>query len=290
MDTGRGRDSKWRRQRLGQHFLAPGGAVERVVDAIAPRRGERFLEVGPGRGAITWPLLAAGARLLAVEIDPALVRRLRQIPDASAEFTVVRGDILKVDLPELLDRELPPGRGIRAVGNLPYSVASPAILKLLSLPERFTDLTLMVQKEVADRILSPPGTRDYGVLTLLCACRALPARLLDLSPGCFQPPPEVRSTLVRFVPRPPLFPAEEGFATVAAVVKAAFSARRKRIRNSLSGGAALPVAQAEAWLASAGLDSAVRPEEIPLEGYLELARRVPERPRGPLPRSRAPGD
>jgi 16S rRNA (adenine1518-N6/adenine1519-N6)-dimethyltransferase len=292
MDTGRDRerDSRGRRQRLGQHFLAAGGAVTQVVEAIAPRRGERFFEVGPGRGAITWPLLEAGVRLLAVEIDPALVRRLRQIPEASAEFTVVRGDILTVDLPDLLDRELPPGRGIRAVGNLPYSVATPAILRLLSLPERFTDLTLMVQMEVADRILSPPGTRDYGVLTLLCAGRAVPERLLDLPPGCFQPPPEVHSTLLRFTPRPPLFPSGEGFATFAAVVKAAFSSRRKRIRNSLSGGAGLPVAQAEAWLKSAGVDPTARPEEIPLEGYLELARHVPERPRGPLPRPRATGD
>ena len=280
MDTTRTHDgaSRGLRRSLGQHFLADGGAVDRVVKAIAPHRGERFLEVGPGRGAITWPLLAAGARLLAVEIDPALVRRLRQIPDASAEFTVVRGDILKVDLPELLDRELPPGRGIRAVGNLPFSVASPAILRLLSLSERFADLTLMVQKEVADRILSPPGTRDYGVLTLLCASRAVSARLLDLSPGCFHPPPEVHSTLLRFIPRPPLFPSREGYATFAAVVKASFSSRRKRIRNSLSGGAALSAPRTEAWLKSAGLDPAARPEEIPLEGYLELARHLPEGP------------
>jgi 16S rRNA (adenine1518-N6/adenine1519-N6)-dimethyltransferase len=280
MDTTRTHDgaSRGLRRSLGQHFLADGGAVDRVVKAIAPHRGERFLEVGPGRGAITWPLLAAGARLLAVEIDPALVRRLRQIPDASAEFTVVRGDILKVDLPELLDRELPPGRGIRAVGNLPYSVASPAILRLLSLGDRFADLTLMVQKEVADRILSPPGSRDYGVLTLLCACRASSLRLLDLSPGSFDPPPEVRSTLLRFTPRPSLFPSEQGYATFAAVVKAAFSSRRKRIRNSLSGGAALPAPQTEAWLKAARLDPAARAEEIPLEGFLELARHVPVRP------------
>ena len=280
MDTTRthGGASRGFRRRLGQHFLADEVAVERVVKAIAPRPGERFLEVGPGRGAITWPLLAAGARLLAVEIDPLLVRRLRQIPDASADFTVVPGDILKVDLPDLLDRLLPPGRGVRAVGNLPYSVASPAILRLLSLGDRFADLTLMVQKEVADRILSPPGSRDYGVLTLLCACRASSVHLLDLAPGCFHPPPEVRSTLLRFTPRPPLFPSEQGYATFAAVVKAAFSSRRKRIRNSLSGGAALPVARTEAWLHAAGLDPAARAEEIPLEGFLELARHVPERP------------
>ena len=244
---------------------------------IAPERGDRFLEVGPGRGAITWPLLAAGARVLAVEIDPLLVRRLRQIPDASADFTVVSGDILKVDLPDLLDRLLPPGRGIRAAGNLPYSVASPAILRLLSHGDRFADLTLMVQKEVADRILSPPGSRDYGVLTLLCACRASSDRLLDLPPGCFDPPPEVRSTLLRFTPHPPLFPSEQAYTTFSAVVKAAFSSRRKRIRNSLSGGARLPLDRTEAWLAAAGLDPSARAEEIPLEGFLELARTVPER-------------
>jgi len=275
--TGTRSASRGFRRRLGQHFLADGAVVDRVVKAIAPSRGERFLEVGPGRGAITWPLLAAGARILAVEIDPLLVRRLRQIPEASADFTVVSGDILKVDLPDLLDRLMPPGRGVRAVGNLPYSVASPAILRLLSLGDRFADLTFMVQKEVADRILSPPGSRDYGVLTLLCACRASCVHLLDLSPGCFLPPPEVHSTLLRFTPRPPLFPSEQGYTTFAAVVKAAFSSRRKRIRNSLSGGAALPVARTEAWLHAAGLDPAARAEEIPLEGFLELARNVPER-------------
>ncbi len=279
MDTTRPRGASRRlRRSLGQHFLRYGPPVDRVVSAITPREGELFLEVGPGRGAITRPLLAAGARLLAVEIDPLLVRRLRQIREAPAGFTVVRGDILKVDLPALLDQHLPPGRGIRAVGNLPYSVASPATLRLLSLPGRFTDLTLMVQKEVADRIVSPPGSRDYGVLTLLCACRASCARLLELPPGCFQPPPEVRSTLLRFTPLPPLFPSEQGYAVFAAVVKAAFSSRRKRIRNSLSGGAALSPARAEAWLKAAGLDPEARAEEIPLEGFLELARRVPEGP------------
>jgi 16S rRNA (adenine1518-N6/adenine1519-N6)-dimethyltransferase len=279
MDTSRDarRGGPGRRRLLGQHFLAPGGATEKVVAAIAPRPGELFLEVGPGRGAITWPILEAGARILAVEIDPLLVRRLRQIPPAGAPFTVVRGDILRVDLEDLLDRELPPGRGIRGVGNLPFSVASPAILRLLSLSGRFSDLTLMVQKEVADRILAAPGGREYGVLTLLCGCRASCARLLDLPPGCFDPPPEVHSTLLRFTPRPPVFLSEGQYAAFAWVLKAAFSSRRKRIKNSLSAGAALPVADARAWLEAAGIDPAARPEEVPLERFLELARNVPRR-------------
>jgi 16S rRNA (adenine1518-N6/adenine1519-N6)-dimethyltransferase len=277
MDTGSSsfRGGRGRRRRLGQHFLASQAAVARVVGAVAPRPGDRFLEVGPGRGAITWPILEAGARLLAVEIDPRLVRRLRQIAGRESRLTVVQGDILRVDLASLLDRELPPGTGIRAAGNLPYSVASPAILRLLSLADRFEDLTFMVQQEVADRILSPPGGRAYGVLTLLCAFRASSSRLLDLSPGCFDPPPEVRSTLLRFHPRPTAPGAEEEYATFAAVVKAAFSARRKRIRNSLAAGAALPATGAEAWIVKAGLDPAARPEEIPLEGFLALARCVP---------------
>ncbi len=266
-----------RRRRLGQHFLAGPAAVERVVGAIAPRPGDRFLEVGPGRGAITWPLLAAGARVAAVEIDGALVRRLRQIPERGAPFTVVRGDILKADLEELLDRDLPPGRGIRGVGNLPYSVATPAILRLLALGDRFLDLTLMVQREVAERILARPGGREYGVLTLLCACRAEASRLLDLSPGCFEPPPEVHSTLLRFAPLSPPLLSADAYAPFAAVVKAAFSSRRKRIRNSLAGGARLPVAEADAWIEAAGLDPASRAEEIPLAGFLALARRLPAR-------------
>jgi 16S rRNA (adenine1518-N6/adenine1519-N6)-dimethyltransferase len=115
------------------------------------------------------------------------------------------------------------------------------------------------------------------VLTLLCGCRAACTRLLELPPGCFEPPPLVRSTLLRFVPRAPLFSTPGEYAVFAAVVKASFSARRKRIRNSLAGGAGLGVAQAEEWIASAGLDPAARPEEIPLEGFVELSRRVPRR-------------
>jgi 16S rRNA (adenine1518-N6/adenine1519-N6)-dimethyltransferase len=262
------------RRRLGQHFLADRGAVRHIIEAISPRRGERFFEVGPGRGALTTPLLEAGAMILALEIDPRLVRRLESLP-ASENLRIVAGDVLRVDLAALLERELPPGRGLRGVGNLPYSVASPAILRLLDLSDRFEDLTLMVQREVGDRILSPPGRRAYGILTLLCGVHAEAVRLLDLPPGCFSPPPEVHSTLLRFKPRPsPLASGTEG-AIFERLVKAAFSTRRKKIRNSLSGGMRLPPEQVAEWLESAGLDPAARAEDVSLEGYVELARRHP---------------
>ncbi|HEV8337340.1 MAG TPA: 16S rRNA (adenine(1518)-N(6)/adenine(1519)-N(6))-dimethyltransferase RsmA [Candidatus Polarisedimenticolia bacterium] len=265
------------RRRLGQHFLADPGAVRRLIEAVAPQPGERFFEVGPGRGALTAPLLEAGVKVLALEIDPRLVRRLESVT-ASENLRIVAGDVLRVDLAALFDQELPPGRGLRAVGNLPYSVASPVILRLLALSERFEDLTLMVQREVGERILSPPGKREYGILTLLCGCRAEAVRLLDLPPGCFSPPPEVHSTVLRFKPRLSPFASSADGAIFERVVKAAFSARRKKIRNSLSGGSGLPPEKVEEWLEAAGLDPAARPEDVPLQGYLELARRRPQMP------------
>jgi 16S rRNA (adenine1518-N6/adenine1519-N6)-dimethyltransferase len=276
-----GKPSRRRLRRLGQHFLTAPGALARVLDCIAAREGQRFLEIGPGRGALTRPLAATGAWVLALEMDPLLVDRLRRQSADAPRLTVLEGDILKADLPELLGRHLPAGPGVRAVGNLPYSIASPTILKLLGCAERFADLTLMVQREVADRILSPPGRRAYGVLTLLCACRADGVRLLDLGPAAFSPRPQVDSTLLRLVPRssPPVPPA--AFAAFDRVVKAAFAARRKTIRNSLAASTARDPGEAEAWLRAAGIDPSQRPEEIPLEAYVALARTGP--PAGPVP-------
>jgi len=274
MDT-RTRSSRSKRHRLGQHFLKTPGPAQRLVEAIAPQPGDLFLEVGPGRGGVTFPLLLAGAHVLAVEIDPVLVQRLQRASGEGSRLAVVEGDILKVDLPKLLGRHFPPGQRVRVVGNLPYSVASATLLKLLTLADHFSDLSVMVQREVADRILSPPGGRSYGVLTLLCSSRARAVRLLDLPPRCFSPPPKVHSTLLRLTPREPLFQSEEESRLFDHLVKAAFSARRKKIRNSLSGGLAREPREVEAWLEKAGIDPEARPESVTLQGYLTLARGVP---------------
>ncbi len=268
------RMARARRRRLGQHFLTRRGAVERVVGGIAPLAGERFLEVGPGRGALTFPLLAAGARVLAVELDSSLAKSLSGRIAPEGNFDIVEGDILKVDLRSLVEGRLLRGPGVRVVGNLPYSVASPAILRLLHQGDLFADWTVMVQREVAERILAPPGSRIFGVMTLLCALRATCRRLLDLSPSCFSPPPAVYSSLLHFAPRPSPFtsPAEE--AVFERVVKAAFSARRKMLRNTLSAGLRVEVDLAEAAARASGIHPEDRPERIPLQGYVELTRHL----------------
>ena len=268
------RKSRSRRQRLGQHFLTRRGAVERVVAAIAPLPGQRFLEVGPGRGALTFPLLSAGARVVALELDRSLAEGLTRRMAPEARLSVVVGDILDADLGSLVQSPLLAGPGVRVAGNLPYSVASPAILRLLQAADLFADFTLMVQREVADRILASEGSRIFGVMTLLCAARATCRRLLDLSPSCFTPPPAVHSTLLHFTPRPSPFLTPTEAAGFERVVKAAFSARRKMLRNTLALGLKMEVELAEAAARESGLNPEDRPERIPLQGYLELTRHL----------------
>ena len=263
-----------RRRRLGQHFLVQGRAIERVVQAISPASGQRFLEVGPGRGALTLPLCEAGARILAVELDGALAQRLREGEAAREALRVVQGDILKIDLDAILSETFPERGLIRAVGNLPYSVASPALHRLLARPDLFRDWTLMVQKEVADRILAAPGSRLFGVMTLLCAVRATSRRMLDLAPSCFSPPPEVHSTLLHFMPRGGLLASEAEMGAFRSVVKAAFASRRKMLRNTLAASLRLEAEALEEVLRGVGLKGEDRPERISLEGYVELSRRL----------------
>ena len=262
-----------RRRRLGQHFLTRPAAIRRVVEGIGPVEGEAIFEIGPGKGALTFPLLAAGSRVLALELDARLAQRLREQGATQPGLRVVDGDILKVGFEALLGEWLPSGKA-RVVGNLPYSVASPAVLRLLARPDLFHDWTLMVQREVADRILAAPGSRLFGVMTLLCAGRAVARRLLDLPPGSFSPPPRVHSTLLHFSPRPGMFFSAEHAAAFERVVKAAFSARRKMLRNTLAGGMRWTVQRAQEALAEAGIPSEERPERIPLDAYLDLARRL----------------
>jgi 16S rRNA (adenine1518-N6/adenine1519-N6)-dimethyltransferase len=273
MDTKRkGGSGGSRRRRLGQHFLTRHWGVQAVMEAIAPGASERFLEVGSGRGALTLPLLEAGASVVAVELDESLAASLASRIPAATPCAILRGDILRIDLPSLAGHPLLAGERFRVVGNLPYSIASPAILRLLSLGERVADWTLMVQREVGERILASPGSKLYGVLTLLCAARASCRRLLDLPPSCFSPPPAVHSTLAHFVPRSPGVLTEAEIPCFERVVKASFSGRRKMIKNSLASGLRLEPAQAESVLRWAGLRPLDRPEQIPLQGYLELVR------------------
>jgi len=211
-------------RRLGQHFLRP-AAVERLVRLIDPQPDQTFLEIGPGRGALTLPLAERAQRVVAVELDRRLAAELqeRDVP----RLTVVTGDALRTDLAALVPR------GSRLVGNLPYYVSSPLLRRFLDLRSHVTDAHVMLQEEVARRVASPPGSREYGILSVLYAVWAEVDLPLRLPPGAFAPPPKIWSALLRarFLPRPRADIGDP--AAFEQLVKDAFRQRRRTLENNL---------------------------------------------------------
>ena len=271
------------RKRFAQHFLEPAWAAK-LVTALDPQPGDAFLEIGPGTGALTRPLAETGAPVVAIEIDRDLVAHLAdQLPP---NVTVVAGDFLEVDVLPILFGLLPqrpavgqaagagPGAWrLRVVGNLPYNVTSPILFRLLALQKEsaaFTDASLMMQREVADRLLARPGTKDYGVLSILVPIEAQVSRLLALPPGAFRPVPRVRSVVVGLRFGPAEVPIADG-ALFEALVRRLFMRRRKTVLNALRPFAADLGASPEAGLAIAGVNPTRRPETLQLT---ELSRLV----------------
>ena len=258
------------RKRFGQHFLeAPW--VAKLIERLDIGTGDTFLEIGPGRGALTRPLAARAARLIAVEIDRDLAADLAS--GAPANVHIVVGDFLEVDVDEALRGTQPP---VRVVGNLPYNVSSPILFKLLSQQDagrRFSDATLMLQREVADRLTAVPGTSEYGALAIQVALHADVKRLMTLPPGAFRPPPKVTSAVVRLRFRPPA--ADVGVPVLFEhLVRGIFHQRRKMLSNALK-----PVADARGRSAAevlqrAGIDGRRRPETLTLAEMSQLARAV----------------
>lgn len=259
------------RKRFAQHFLEPAW-VAKLVTAIAPQPAERFIEIGPGRGAITAPLAARVDRLVAVEVDRDLAADLaaRALPNV----TVVTGDVLDVDLVAVGRGlgEAPPAVPVRVAGNLPYNISSPILFRLLdaSTSGWFTDAILMLQKEVADRLVARPGTGDYGVLTLSAMIRADVTRILELPAGAFRPVPKVKSSVVRLAFRPPPA-AVTNPGLVVDIVRSVFTQRRKTMGNALAPLASSRGRDAHVLLAAAELDARRRPETLTLAEYARLA-------------------
>ncbi len=211
-------------RRLGQHFLRP-ASVERLLRVIDPRSDEVFLEIGPGAGALTLPLAARARNVVAVELDAALAARLRD--RAPANVHVVTGDALRVDLEALA----PPGT--RLAGNLPYYVSSPLLRRFLELHPRLRDVHVMLQDEVARRVASPPGSREYGILSVLYALWADTDIPLRFPPGAFQPPPKVDSAILRARFRAAPRAEVHDPAAFERLVQAAFTRRRRTLENNL---------------------------------------------------------
>ena len=252
------------RKRFGQHFLEPVWA-DKVVDAISPAPDDLFLEIGPGPGVLTLRLAPKVSRLVAIEIDRDLIAELR--PKLPSNASIVAGDVLDIDLNAALPRSDAP---IRVAGNLPYNVSSPILFRLLELESqrRMTDATLMLQREIADRIIAKPGSAEFGILSVLVQWRAAVTRLLAIPSGAFRPPPDVRSALIRLAFRPPPFSLKDP-ALFERMVRSMFTQRRKTLANALRPFAVEIGTLPAGALAATGIDPRRRPETLEV---IEIAR------------------
>jgi 16S rRNA (adenine1518-N6/adenine1519-N6)-dimethyltransferase len=246
------------RKRFGQHFLVDDGVIARIVAAIHPQPGEALVEIGPGLGALTQPLLERAGTLTVVELDRDLAARLRHNP----RLTVIEGDALAFDFAALAAER---SAKLRLAGNLPYNISTPLLFHLLDTADHIADLHFMLQKEVVDRMAAEPGGKDYGRLSVMLQWRCHIEALFDVPATAFEPPPRVESAVVRLVPWPQ--PAAVDAKRLGELVTVAFSQRRKILRHTLG-----------RWLAERGFsgtfDEQRRAEEVPVAEYVALARAV----------------
>jgi 16S rRNA (adenine1518-N6/adenine1519-N6)-dimethyltransferase len=247
------------RKRFGQHFLADSFVVGGIVDAIDPRPGQALVEIGPGLGALTWPLLERAGALSVVELDRDLAARLRA---HDGPLTVIEADVLTVDFGELARQR---GQALRLVGNLPYNISTPILFHLLGAAAQVVDQHFMLQKEVAQRMTAAPGSKDYGRLSVMLQWRYRIDPVLEVPPQAFDPPPKVDSTVICMRPLP-LAEAQQP-ELLAEIVTVAFSQRRKLLRHTLG-----------RWLEARGFggrfDLQRRAEEVPVAEFLALAAQV----------------
>ncbi len=250
------------RKRFGQHFLHDRDIIARIVDAIDPDPRDRVVEIGPGLGALTWPLLARHGSLDVIEIDRDAIAALEAAPRPGGELRIHGGDVLQFDFPAL--RATDP-RLLRIVGNLPYNISTPLLFKLIEVRENIEDMHFMLQKEVVDRMAAGAGDDAYGRLSVMLAPWVEVEPLFDIGPDAFKPPPKVISTYVRMRPRAqPAFALPQP-ARFAAIVAAAFGQRRKTLRNSLR------ALVTEAGFAETGIDPGLRAEVLSPAQFAALA-------------------
>ena len=255
------------RRRFGQHFLHDHSIIERIVAALDIQAGEAVVEIGPGRGALTRALLQRGAGSLdVIEIDRDLVAALGKSMAPDAALAVHEADALRFDFAALAATR---GRRLRVIGNLPYNISTPLLFHLLETRSALDDLHVMLQKEVVDRIVAPPGGEAYGRLGVMLAPWVVAERLFDVGPGAFRPAPRVWSSVARLRMREsPAFPVDARFG---ALVSAAFSHRRKTLRNAIKS------CLEETQIVAAGIDPGLRPETLSPEQFATLAQRMDSR-------------
>jgi 16S rRNA (adenine1518-N6/adenine1519-N6)-dimethyltransferase len=255
------------RKRFGQHFLHDRGVLERIARELAPQPTQALVEIGPGRGALTELLIGKCASLDCIEIDRDLAATLTQRWGTTPGFELHTADALEFDFAALAARR---GQRLRVIGNLPYNISTPLLFHVADAHEHIDDLHVMLQKEVIDRIVAAPGSGEYGRLTVMLAPWLEARHLFDVGPGAFTPPPRVWSAVARLTVR--RAPAFEVPAAFARTVSAAFSHRRKTLRNALRS-----IVDAETIVA-AGIDPGLRPEMLSPAEFARIAARVTPSP------------
>ncbi len=248
------------RKRFGQNFLNSPGVIRKIVAAIAPRPGDSMVEIGPGLAALTEPLLQHVDHLHVVEIDRDLIAGLHERFSAE-KLTIHEGDALAFDFASL-------GHGLRVVGNLPYNISTPLLFHLANFADRVRDMHFMLQKEVVDRMAADPGGPDFGRLSVMLQYRFYIERLFIVPPGAFTPAPKVDSAIVRLIPRQASELLAEDTDCLGKVVTAAFSQRRKMLRNTLRD------LVSEAELTALGISPTARAETIPVADFVRLANAI----------------
>ncbi|MEN5290402.1 16S rRNA (adenine(1518)-N(6)/adenine(1519)-N(6))-dimethyltransferase RsmA [Stenotrophomonas lactitubi] len=248
------------KKQLGQHFLADRYYIDKIVMAVNPKDGDRLVEIGPGQGAITLPLLRVHPKMTVIEFDRDLIAPLTAAAEPLGELTIVNRDVLRVDFTELAD-----GQPIRLVGNLPYNISSPILFHALEHAAVISDMHFMLQKEVVDRMAAGPGSKVFGRLSVMLQAYCEVTSLFVVPPGAFRPPPKVDSAVVRLIPRDPATINIKDHKRFADVVRAAFGQRRKTLRNALNN-----VVSAEQFVA-AGVRPDARAEQLDVAEFIALA-------------------
>ncbi|PKO35049.1 MAG: 16S rRNA (adenine(1518)-N(6)/adenine(1519)-N(6))-dimethyltransferase [Betaproteobacteria bacterium HGW-Betaproteobacteria-7] len=245
------------RKRFGQNFLVDSGIIGGIISAIDPQRGDTVVEIGPGLGAITVPLMARLDHLHVVEIDRDLIARLkRQHPPA--RMSIHEGDALAFDFASI-------GRDLRLVGNLPYNISTPLLFHLAEYVGVVRDMHFMLQKEVVERMVAVPGDGDFGRLSVMLQYRFHLEWLIDVPPESFDPPPKVQSAVVRLIPKDVAELTAKDMTQFSRIVQTAFAQRRKMLRNTLKG------VLDDAGFAALGISPTLRPEDLAVEDYVRIA-------------------
>ena len=253
------------KKHLGQNFLHERGVIDRIVQAIDPRPGDAIVEIGPGQGALTFPLLERHGALTAIEFDRDLHAPLQAAAREHGALRLIEGDVLGVDFSELARELVGDGGQIRLVGNLPYNLSSPILFHALDHAPAIRDMHFMLQKEVVERMAAGPGSKVFGRLSVMLQAYCAVTPLFIVPPGAFKPAPKVDSAVVRLVPKPADKVEVIDHRTFANVVRAAFGQRRKTLRNALNG-----VAD-PARIEAAGLRADARAEQVEVTGFVRLA-------------------